>query len=109
LAGSSINAPDKILLATNATALVHGAVRTSAFGQERSLVLFAVGEINVVSVFEFKRYSIVVAMIFMTAAILSAISKVPYLKVPYLYTGIGFATWIFAGHLITIDDDLRAR
>jgi hypothetical protein len=41
------------------------------------------------------------AMVCSTAVILSLIWKVPY-----LYTAIGFAAWAFAGHLITIDDDL---
>lgn len=41
------------------------------------------------------------AMVCSTAAILSLIWKVPY-----LYTALGFAVWAFAGHLITIDDDV---
>lgn len=36
-----------------------------------------------------------------TAVLLAALWSVPY-----LYTLIGFAAWAFAGHLITIDDDL---
>lgn len=55
----------------------------------------------VVSVFEFKRYGIILAMFCTTAVILSSIWAVPY-----LYTAIGFATWALAGQLITIDDDL---
>lgn len=53
------------------------------------------------SVRQLKRYSILLALVCSTAVILSLIWKVPY-----LYTLIGFAVWAFAGHLITIDDDL---
>lgn len=52
-------------------------------------------------VFKLKPYGIMFAVVFLTAVILSLIWKVPY-----LYTAIGFAIWAFAGHLITIDDDL---
>ncbi|MCS0585172.1 hypothetical protein NX784_26645, partial [Massilia pinisoli] len=48
-----------------------------------------------------KRYGIMLAMVCSTAVILSLIWNVPY-----LYTAIGFAVWAFAGHLITIDDDV---
>jgi hypothetical protein len=54
-----------------------------------------------VSVAELKRYSILLALVCSTAVALSLIWKLPY-----LYTLIGFAVWAFAGHLITIDDDL---
>lgn len=53
------------------------------------------------SVSELKRCGIMLAMVCSTAAILSLIWKVPY-----LYTALGFAVWAFAGHLITIDDDV---
>jgi hypothetical protein len=72
------------------------------FRQQSAEAVFgrSIVEINVVIPPEFKRYGIVLTMICMTTAILSA-----FWKVPYLYTFIGFAAWIFAGHLITIDDD----
>lgn len=53
------------------------------------------------SVPQLKRYSILLALVFSTAIVLSLIWKVAY-----LYTLIGFAVWTFAGHIITIDDDL---
>lgn len=53
------------------------------------------------SVPQLKRYSMMLALVCSTAVILSLIWKVPY-----LYTMIGFAFWAFAGHLITMDDDL---
>lgn len=53
------------------------------------------------SVPQLKRYSILLALVCSTTIILSLIWKVPY-----LYTLIGFAVWAFAGHIITIDDDL---
>jgi hypothetical protein len=54
-----------------------------------------------VSFYELKRYGNMLAMVCSTAVSLSLIWKVPC-----LYTAIGFAVWGFAGHLITIDDDL---
>lgn len=54
------------------------------------------------NVSEFKRYGIILAVFCSIAAILSWVWKVPY-----FYTAIGFAIWAFAGHLITIDDDLQ--
>ncbi|MEC5216962.1 hypothetical protein RCH09_001918 [Actimicrobium sp. GrIS 1.19] len=53
------------------------------------------------SVSEFKRYGTSLASCCLTAVVLSLIWKVPY-----SYTAIGFAVWAFAGHLITIDDDV---
>lgn len=53
------------------------------------------------TVSEFKRYGIILAMFCSTAVILSLIWAVPY-----LYTAIGFAVWALGGHLITLDDDL---
>lgn len=53
------------------------------------------------SVSELKRYGIMLAMFCSIAGILSLIWKVPY-----PYTAIGFAVAAFAGHLITIADDL---
>ncbi len=50
---------------------------------------------------ELKRYGIVFTLISLTTVVLSMIWKVPY-----IYTVIGFAAWSFAGHLITIDDDV---
>jgi hypothetical protein len=50
---------------------------------------------------ELKRYGIMLVIVCLTAVFLSWMWKVPY-----LYTAIGFAAWAFAGHLITIDDDL---
>ena len=47
-----------------------------------------------------KQCGIMLAVVCMTAIILSLMWRVPY-----LYTTIGFAVWAFAGHLITIDDD----
>jgi hypothetical protein len=55
-----------------------------------------------VSISELKRPGIVLVMGGLTAIALSLLWKVPY-----LYTAIGFASWAFGGHLITIDDDLR--
>lgn len=43
----------------------------------------------------------IVALFCSIAVMLSSIWAVPY-----LYTGIGFAIWALAGHLITMDDDL---
>lgn len=53
------------------------------------------------SVSEFRRHGIVLAMCGLTAVTFSLLWKVPY-----LYTAIGFAIWSFGGQLITIDDDL---
>lgn len=52
-------------------------------------------------VLKLKRYGISMAMTCLVALALSSLWKVPY-----LYTAIGFAAWAFAGHLVTIDDDL---
>lgn len=49
---------------------------------------------------ELKHYGVVLAAVCVTALILSLIWRVPY-----LYTTIGFAVWVFGGHLITVDDD----
>ena len=53
------------------------------------------------SVRQLKRYIILSTLVCSTAVILSLTWEVPY-----LYTLIGFAILAFAGHLITIDDDL---
>ena len=47
------------------------------------------------------RIAVLLAIVVTTALALSAIWRVSY-----IYTGIGFATWAFVGHLITIDDDI---
>ncbi|WP_036172041.1 hypothetical protein [Massilia sp. 9096] len=49
---------------------------------------------------QLKQCGIMVAVVCITAIILSLIWRVPY-----LYTAMGFAVWAFAGHLITLDDD----
>lgn len=49
----------------------------------------------------FKRYGILFAM---ACSMVVAFSVV--WAVPYMYTAMGFAVWAFAGHLITIGDDL---
>jgi len=49
----------------------------------------------------FKRFAIFLAVVVITAIALSVVWAVPY-----IFTIIGFAAWVFVGHLITVDDDV---
>ena len=40
-----------------------------------------------------------------TTYLLAAIALSLLFSVPYIFTAIGMASWVFIGHLITIDDD----
>jgi hypothetical protein len=47
-----------------------------------------------------KRFGLFAVVAFATAVALSVL-----FSVPYVFTAIGFAGWLFIGHLITVDDD----
>jgi hypothetical protein len=47
-----------------------------------------------------KRFGLFAVVAVSTAAVLSAL-----FSVPYIFTAVAFAGWLFFGHLITIDDD----
>jgi hypothetical protein len=49
-----------------------------------------------------RRYIVLLVVVASTAVVLSLT-----LAVPYIFTMTGFAGWVFIGHVVTIDDDLR--
>lgn len=58
-------------------------------------------ERNIVSLPTLRTYIIVLIVVCLSAVILSALWKIPY-----VFTVIGFMFLIFVGHVVTIDDDL---